>query len=190
MSKSTQDTLERLFFESRAALARYVRRLVHSRDTADEIVQEAFLRTYQHADKLDIPRAFLFSTARNLASSVRRREKVAMTDTVGDLDDLGVVAGNGAVEELLISDEAGRLLREAVDRLPPQCRAAFALKVFHACSYKEIAERLGVTEKTVEKHVARGLQRTHEWLRRRYALPLHAEAPSEDAGKAASTDHG
>lgn len=182
--------LERLFSESRAALARYVRKLVRSRETADEIVQEAFLRTYEHAGKLGTPRAFLFSTARNLASSVRRHEKVAMTDTMGDLDDSGVVVGNGSVEDLLISDEAGRLLREAVDRLPPQCRAAFALKVFHACSYKEIAERLGVTEKTVEKHVARGLQRTHEWLRRRYALPARSDVTQEDADESASTDHG
>jgi RNA polymerase sigma-70 factor (ECF subfamily) len=55
-----------------------------------------------------------------------------------------------------------------VASLPPQCRTAFTLKVFHGCSYKEIAEKLGISTKTVEHHIARGLRDTHQYLRERY----------------------
>jgi len=40
---------------------------------------------------------------------------------------------------------------------------------FTECSYKEVADRLGISAKTVEKHIARGLHDTHSYLKRRYA---------------------
>lgn len=174
MSDAHHEIFTRLFAETREALRRYVRRFVGSRDMADEIVQEAFLRTYEHRESLRTPKAFLFTTARNLAWSARRHKRVAATDSVGDFDDSGVTnqyrpKGDRPLEDGLIADEASRLLKEAVDRLSPQCRAAFALKVFHACSYREIAAKLNVTEGTVEKHIAHGLRETHAYLRQRYS---------------------
>jgi hypothetical protein len=83
-SESPTEIFTKLFAESRHALLRYIRRFVGSSETAKEIVQEAFLRTY------------------------RQRDSVT------------------------------------------------TLRVFHECSYNEVAERLGISAKTVEKHIARG----------------------------------
>jgi RNA polymerase sigma-70 factor (ECF subfamily) len=141
---------------------------VKSRETADEIVQEAFLRTYRQADRIETPRAFLFSTAKNLAADVRRHHRVAKTDLLGDFDVPGVVPEGESLEDKALADERSRLLRDAVERLSPQCRAAFTLKVFHACSYKEIAQKLGLSPKTVENHIARGLREMHAYMRLRY----------------------
>jgi RNA polymerase sigma-70 factor (ECF subfamily) len=168
MSDAGKDMFERLFSESREALRHYVRRLVGSRETADEIVQEAFLRTYEHSEEVKIPRAFLFSTARNLALDSRRHDRIAKTDSLGDIDVAGVVSEGESPEAGLLADQRSRLLQEAVARLPPQCRTAFTLKVFHGCSYKEIAQRLGISPKTVEHHIARGLRDTHEYIRQHY----------------------
>jgi len=160
--------LSRLFSESHRALLRYVRRLVGSKEKAEDIVQEAFLRTHEQRQNVTTPRAFLFSAARNLAIDARRHERMAQTDSVGDFDSSGVVSGGATPEAQVLSDERSRLLREAIEHLPPQCRAVFALKVFHACSYQEISERLGISVKTVEKHVGRGLDGTRQYLRRQY----------------------
>jgi RNA polymerase sigma-70 factor (ECF subfamily) len=168
MSDAGKDVFERLFSESREALRHYVRRFVGSRETADEIVQEAFLRTYEHSEEVKIPRAFLFSTARNLALDSRRHDRIAKTDSLGDIDVAGVVSEGESPEAGLLADQRSRLLQEAVARLPPQCRTAFTLKVFHGCSYKEIAQRLGISPKTVEHHIARGLRDTHEYIRQHY----------------------
>ena len=167
MRKAQRDLLGTLFLESQQALRRYVRRLVASGETADEVVQEAFLRTYENADRVRTPRAFLFSTARNLASDSRRQQRLRKTDSMGEIDASGVVSGEGSPEAQTLADEESRLLRDAIERLPPQCRAVFALRVFHDCSYKEIAERLGLSPKTVENHIARALHETDEYLRRR-----------------------
>lgn len=164
----SQDLLSRLFADSHKALRRYVRGLVGSREKAEDIVQEAFLRTYERRQSVTTPRAFLFSAARNLAIDARRHDRIAKTDSVGDVEASGVVSFSGTPEDLALSDERSRLLKGAIEHLPPQCRAVFALRVFHACSYQEIAERLGISEKTVEKHVGRGLRDTYQYLKRHY----------------------
>lgn len=162
---SRRDLISRLYSSSQRALRSYVRRLVACGDTADEIVQEAFLRTYENAERVDTPRAFLFTTARNLASTAQRTSRMRKTDTLGDLEPLGIESGESP-EHRAMADEELRLLRLAVAQLPPQCGAVFTLRIFQACSYKDIAERLGIAPKTVENHIARAVRETHEYLRR------------------------
>jgi RNA polymerase sigma factor (sigma-70 family) len=164
---SQRDVIGRLYAHSHRALRRYVRRMVTSYETADEVVQEAFFRTYQNVGRIDTPRAFLFATARNLAASARRSQKSRRTEAMGDLEPLGIESTDRCPEERALADEELRLLQQAVARLPPQCGAVFSLRIFHSCSYKEIAERLGITPKTVENHIARAVRETHEYLRRR-----------------------
>jgi len=145
-----------------------VQRFIGSRETADEIVQEAFLRTYEQGNAVQTPRAFLFSTARNLASNAKRDQRTARTDSVGEIDDSRVLQEYSSAEEQAIADERTQLVKDTIARLPPKCRAAFTLRIFHGCSYKEIADRLGISTKTVEKYVARGLHETHQRLHKRY----------------------
>jgi RNA polymerase sigma-70 factor (family 1) len=168
MAEFRDDSLIKLFAESYGALRRYVQRLVRSRETAEDIVQEAFLRTYEHGKGDRAPKAFLYSIARNLATDHHRHGRVARTVALGDPDRSDVLPKEPSAEASLISDEQTRLLRAAIARLPPQRRAVFTLKVFHACSYKEIAEQLGISTKTVENHVAQALRDTHAYMRRRY----------------------
>ena len=167
-SESRTEIFTKLFAESREALHRYIRRFVGSSETAKEIVQEAFLRTYRQRESVTTLRAFLFSTARNLAANEYRHRRIVERDGFRDFGDSWVKTERESLEAELLRDERNRLMLEAIDRLPPQCRAAFTLRVFHQCSYKEVAERLGISAKTVEKHIARGLHDTHSYIKRRY----------------------
>jgi RNA polymerase sigma-70 factor (ECF subfamily) len=165
-SESPTEIFTKLFAESRQTLHRYIRRFVGSSETAKEIVQEAFLRTYRQRESVTTLRAFLFSTARNLAANEYRHRRIMERGVLGDFGDS--LVNSESLEAQLLRDERNRLIQEAIDRLPPQCRAAFTLRVFHECSYKEVADRLGISAKTVEKHIARGLHETHRYLKRRY----------------------
>ena len=120
MPQFCPDILLRLFAEDRAALLRYVRRFLPSREDSEDIVQEAFLRTCEHAKEVVEPRAFAFTVARNLATDSRRHTRLAKTDTLGDLSQSSVVASGHSLEGEVLADEEGRLLREAVDQLSPQ----------------------------------------------------------------------
>jgi RNA polymerase sigma-19 factor, ECF subfamily len=165
-SDSPTETFSKLFAESRQALLQYIRRFVRSSETAKEIVQEAFLRTYRERESIVTPRAFLFSTARNLAANEIRHRRAVERDTLASCDELP--AEYESLEAELLRDERNRLIQQAIDRLPPQCRAAFTLRVFHECSYREVADRLGISVKTVEKHISRGIRDTNRYLKVQY----------------------
>jgi RNA polymerase sigma-70 factor, ECF subfamily len=171
MASSRNDFFAQLFSESREVLQRYIRRLVGSSETAEEIVQEAFLRTYEQGDVVETPRAFLFSTARNLAFNQYRHRRIAERESLVEADVSRAPSQCESLESEALRNERTRLINDAVNRLPPQCRAAFSLRVFHGCSYKEVADRLGISAKTVEKHIARGLRETHVYMKRRYGDP-------------------
>ena len=72
---------------------------------------------------------------------------------------------------LPISVTRAGFIAPALRSLPPQCRAAFTLRIFHECSYKEVAERLGISVKTVEKHISRAIRETNSYLKGRYSVP-------------------
>jgi RNA polymerase sigma-70 factor, ECF subfamily len=158
MSDTRNQVFSRLFQEFGGALRRYVRRLVHSRETTDEIVQEAFLRTYEHAQDGRPPTALLYSIARNLARDRRRHERVVHIETVGDFATLPLALERESLEASALAEEEARLLKDAAERLPPKCRAVFTLRVFRCYSYLEIARELGISAKTVEIHMARGIR--------------------------------
>ncbi|WP_202839137.1 RNA polymerase sigma factor [Luteimonas saliphila] len=171
MPDTPPDGFTRFVAETCQSLRRYVQRFVGSSVMVEDIVQEAYVRTYEQGRKVEQPKAFLFVTARNLAHNAHRHERIAATDLVGDIDSTGACFDEGrSPEDGLIADEEARLLQQAVERLPPQCRAAFAMKVFQGCAYKEIAGELGISTKTVEKHIAKGLRETHAFMSRRYQL--------------------
>lgn len=168
MSESAQDRFTRLFVESRDALRRYVRRLVRSEGRAEEIVQEALLRTYEQGNAVQTPRAFLFSTARNLAADTRRRERRAAEDPLGNFAESDVAGVSAALDEVLLADESSRILKRAIELLPPQRQAALTLKVFHGYSYKEIGKILGISWRTVERHIEKGTDSVQKYVLARY----------------------
>jgi RNA polymerase sigma-70 factor (ECF subfamily) len=168
-SGSRTETFTKLFAESRSALHRYIRRFVRSSETAKEIVQEAFLRTYRERESVITLRAFLFATARNLAANEFRHRRTLERNTLASFDATQVHTACESLESGLLRDERNRLVQEAIDRLPPQCRAAFTLRVFHEYSYKEVADQLGISVKTVEKHISRAMRETNCYLKLRYS---------------------
>ncbi len=168
-SGSRTETFTKLFAESRQALHRYIRRFVSSSETAKEIVQEAFLRTYRERESVVTLRAFLFSTARNLAANEFRHRRTVERGTLASFDQTQLPAECESLESGLLRDERNRLIQEAIDRLPHQCRAAFTLRVFHEYSYKEVADQLGISVKTVEKHISHAMRETNSYLKLRYS---------------------
>lgn len=68
---------------------------------------------------------------------------------------------------MLLGEDISNALREAIDKLPERCREVFMLSKMEELSNKEIAERLGISVKTVEVQMTKALSRLRkelEWL--------------------------
>ena len=149
------DRLTRSFLEARDDLLRFLRRRGR-RASAEDIVQNVWLKLRERGDyeKWQEPRAMLFATAANLRIDAHRRETVAQKAISQN-----VVTGQSLDPEAQ-ADAAGRLekLSAALAKLPPQCRDAFLLHRLEKLTYAQIATRLGISTKTVQRHIERALQ--------------------------------
>ena len=162
-------TILEAYLENKVALKRYLRRFSRSREAADDLAQEAFLRAFaaEANQKIETPKAFLFKVAKNLALNELARQSAAATEPLGDFEGQEVLEDNSqaAVEDVVDSRERVRLLARAIAALPPQCAKVFILRKMQGLSQKEIAARLNISVRTVENHVALGLLRCRAYMR-------------------------
>jgi RNA polymerase sigma factor (sigma-70 family) len=167
MAEKRHDWFVNQVFQHRAALHRYLGKLTSGAEDIEDLVQETYVRMYALPDfhLVESPKALLFRIAHNLAVERARRHKAQATDTVADLEALTVFSEEAPPEEQTDARHRFESFCAAVERLPPICRRVFVLRKVHKLSHAEISEVLGVSESTIEKHVAKGLVRCREYLR-------------------------
>lgn len=125
----------------------------------DEVVQESYARMWAaDVDRIGNARAYLFVTARHVVGEAVRRSRIVAIETMADIESLNIVDDEITPERRLSGREELERLRRVVSTLPPKCRQAFELKKFGELSQRQIAERMGIAESTVEKHLAKALR--------------------------------
>lgn len=143
------------------ALALFLRRSWPHRDERHDLRQEIYARVYEAASRSrpTAPKAFLFATARHLMTDRLRRSRVVSIEPVGDFESSNVyLIDEVSPERWLGTRQALARLAEALDRLPDRCREVVWLRRVEELPQKGVAERLGISEKTVEKHLAKGMR--------------------------------
>lgn len=151
------------------SLRAYLRGAFPSVRDIDDVVQESLLRTWRAraGQPIRSARAFLFLVARRVALDLVRRDHVAPVIALRDLEALPVIQEGAGAPDAVSAREKILLLADAIDALPARCREILILRKLHSVSQRETAARLGIAEKTVEAHLARGLARCEDYLRRR-----------------------
>ncbi len=151
----------------RAKLSRLLGRITNRHDV-DDLLQEAFMRSYEAAGKPTVrnnPRAFLLRAANNLGLSPFAR---ATHRLYAHKEDLTVPEvwqlSNESPESQPDATQRFITLCRAVGGLSEQCRRAFILKKVYGLSQQEIADRLGIPRSTVEKHLATGLTMCRDYM--------------------------
>ncbi len=139
----------------RAWLARRVYEL-----DIDDIIQEMYARLASLDSVADIrsPRQYAAQTAFSILANQLRRLRVVPIVAVGDVEAIEAFAPDASPEELVALRDEVREVYEALADLPPRCRQAFLLRRVEGFSQREVAERLGVSEKAVEKYMAQGVR--------------------------------
>lgn len=136
---------------------------VRSPEIAEDIVGDTFTRLWTDRERLPNPvdlRLYLTMAARNRAISWLRSERVRDRWREGEAQ-----IGPGTERPYILNTAERQLdrtalhaaIERAIAHLPDRCREALALRWRHGLSYSDIAEVLGVSIKSVEVYVSRGL---------------------------------
>lgn len=172
------------------ALMHFLLRRWNQRDEVADLRQEIYVRVYEAAlrERPLSPRAFLFTTARNLMADRIRRQKVVSIEAMGDLESSNVYL----IEDVSPERWAGgrqllRRLAEAFDALPDRCREVVWLRRVEELPQKDVARHLGIAEKTVEKHLAKGMRLLADRL---YGSAAGRDTPEASQREARHDQHG
>jgi len=151
-----------------AALRGRLRSLTHDSGELDDMVAEVLARAYANADWRTVVQghAYLFAIARNLVIDRARRDKVVSFEAITEIDLLQ--SGLDFDAQLCARDQLRRLHGILAD-LPPQCRRVFIARRIYGKRFGEIAEEMGLSVSTVEKHFSKAIR-----------LFMHALAEQED----------
>ena len=154
-----EQQLNQLYQETREQLLSSLRRMLESAQ-AEDVLQEAYLKLFiaLKEKKAPEPRAFLFRVARNIAISRLRHQKVVEQHGIR----VQLCATSATCEEALESrvsrEQEQTALLAAINALPPKCRQVFVMRKIDGQTHEEIAQALGISNKTVENHLARGMR--------------------------------
>ena len=136
-------------------------KFVGRHDLAEDLTQDVFLKLFKSLDTFDRRANFqtwLISVSRNLCidhyRSVRKEREVVNREI--DPAELTPPSNERSAQSVLEQRDRVRLLRRALDKLPPALRTAVLLRDIQELSYQEIAERLALPEGTVKSRINRG----------------------------------
>ena len=141
-------------------LVRFLTRRWPNRADIGDLRQDIYVRVYESARGTlpTSPKAFLFSTARNLLADRLRHNRVVAIDSIANPDDLKVLVDEMSPERRLGARQELRLLARAFDSLSDKCRDVVWLRRVEGLSQRETAQRLGLREGAVESQLARGVR--------------------------------
>jgi RNA polymerase sigma-70 factor (family 1) len=163
-------TFRQLFDTHAEALRRYARRIVRSREVAEDLVQEVFFRLWRGWETIEVGsgiRAYLYVATRSRALNYLRHEETDARARVlafprGVTGDEPALPPEG--ERKLEADDITRAIEQVLASMPPRQREVAALRLRHQLSTAAIAVKLGISPRTVEVHIARATKALREQL--------------------------
>lgn len=150
-----------LFFAFHAALKRFAFSLLHNKEMAEEAVSDVFIKVWERRKTLtsiDNLRVYLYISTKNTALNYLSQEKKQATTGGIEADfDLASTAQNP--EQLMITAEMIRQIQNAIQSLPPRCKIVFKLVREDGLPYKEVADILNISIKTIDNQLAIALKK-------------------------------
>jgi RNA polymerase sigma-70 factor (ECF subfamily) len=148
------------------SLRSYLRGMFPALPDIDDLVQESYARLIraQTVGRINYAKAFLFTTARNLALDFFRRRKIVSIESVADFSDLPVLEDRPTVADAINHQEELSMLAAAVRQLPDRCRQVLTLRLLYGLGHRQIAAELGISEHTVKAQLAKGMRRCADYF--------------------------
>jgi len=149
----------------------FIFQLLRDKTLAEEITQDVFLRLWINREKLDPDLSFgsyLFTIAKNIVLNFYKKRDVEqryIEQTVRSFDTESIDPEEDFYYKDLLS-----IIDKAVNEMPPQQRKVFRLSREEGLLNAEIAEKLGISKRTVEKHISTSLNSLRKVIGKNYLL--------------------
>ncbi len=171
LTESSEDAYEMLFHHYYKALIAYCKQFVEKSD-AEEIVQELWLYIWQNREDLNIQSTFkgyLFIACRNRCLTLIRNQS-SKASSFYQLSQLAEFSQDAP--DFYFEKELEEIVKKSIDRLPEKFKEAFILNRYEDLTYKEIAEKLGVSSKTVDYRIQMALKLLRKDLKKYLKIVL------------------
>jgi RNA polymerase sigma-70 factor (ECF subfamily) len=150
-------------------LLAYVRRLIGTNDEAEDLLQNVFVKVFEHLADFDAKRKFspwIYRIAHNEAVNYLKKKSyrrlVAWEEITNTKENVGNAEAGGSSEEAQIRDEARIGIRKALNTLPKKYREILQLRYYLDKSYSEIGRLLKKPENTVASMLSRAKKKLFE----------------------------
>ena len=157
---------ESLFRSSYVSLVRYAKTIIRDHDTAEEIVQDLFVKLWQDRQKLTIEislNGYLFRSVHNRCLHWLDHSRVV--DRHAREMAAGEMQNAQSPVEIIQYNELQLKIADILEKLPVRCGKIFCMNRFEGLKYSEIAEKLSVSVKTVEANMGRALKEFRKALK-------------------------
>jgi RNA polymerase sigma-70 factor (family 1) len=150
-----------LFFTFYKPLLQFANSFVQSREVAEEVVSDVFIGLWErrrHLEDVQNIRVYLYVCTRNAALKYLSRQQKHLSITLDDLK-VELESTYNNPEQLLLTAEMRYRIQQAVNQLPPRCKIIFKLIREDGLKYREVAEILNISVKTVDNQLATALRK-------------------------------
>jgi len=150
---------EQAFKSHFKALHAYACTILKEEAAAEEIVQQVFFKLWEKKEQVHIQQsvsAYLYRSVYNESLNYLKHQKVKKAHQSHTLYTSGT--SSEQVSRKVIARELEAKIAEALNQLPEQCRTIFQMSRFEELKYREIADRLNLSVKTVENQMGKALR--------------------------------
>lgn len=161
----SEKAFEALYWRYNERIYHFVYSLLFDKSLAEDVTQNIFLKIWERREGVDPSRgidAYLFTIARHLV--YKTTERMLRIESYLDLENMGDTDDGGLGEQELEAASLRRYIERLVELMPSARQEIFRLSRFRHLPNKEIANRLSISEKTVETQLYRALRFLRERL--------------------------
>ena len=158
---SDQWAYKELFTSLYDYLFHFARTLLKAKEPAEEVVSDVFIKIWENRcdlDRINNLKVYLYISTRNCAYNYLEKQRRTVTHPTAEFpEDLPSIYFDP--EQLLITADMLAMIQQAISQLPPKCKMIFKLTKEDGLKYREVAEILNISVKTVENQLAIALHK-------------------------------